>query len=111
MTRRHWTQAARTPEEAWSRTLTILLTTIFIEEIGWSLTAPFLPLFIRELCIGDPKEAALWAGVVMGTSLAISCAMTPVWAALADRFGGKLILLRALVALAATNFAVGLVGT
>jgi len=60
--------------------------------------------------IGDPKEAALWAGVVMGVSLAISCAMTPVWAALADRFGGKLILLRALVALAATNFAVGLVG-
>jgi len=110
MTLRHWTRAARTPEEAWSRNLTILLTTIFIEEIGWSLTAPFLPLYIRELGIGDPKEAALWAGVVMGTSLAISCAMTPVWAALADRFGGKLILLRALVALAATNFAVGLVG-
>lgn len=111
MTLRHWTRAARTPEEAWSRNLTILLTTIFVEEIGWSLTAPFLPLYIRELGVGDPKEAALWAGLVMGTSLAISCAMTPVWAALADRFGGKLILLRALVALAATNFAVGLVGT
>ena len=110
MTLRQWTQAARTPEEAWSRNLTILLTTIFVEEIGWSLTAPFLPLYIRELGIGDPKEAALWAGVVMGTSLAISCAMTPVWAALADRFGSKLILLRALAALAATNFAVGLVG-
>src|SRR5512139_597081 len=110
MTLRHWTQAARTPEEAWSRNLTILLTAIFIEEIGWSLTAPFLPLYIRELGIGDPKEAALWAGLVMGTSLAISCAMTPVWAALADRFGSKLIVLRALVALAATNFAVGLVG-
>lgn len=110
MTLRHLAQAARTPEEAWSRNLTILLTTIFIEEIGWSLTAPFLPLYIRELGIGDPKEAALWAGLVMGTSLAISCGMTPVWAALADRFGSKLILLRALVALAATNVAVGLVG-
>jgi len=111
MNLRRWTRSARSPEEAWSRNLTILLTAIFIEEIGWSLTAPFLPLYIRELGIGDPKEAALWAGVVMGVSLAISCAMTPVWAALADRFGGKLILLRALVALAATNFAVGLVGT
>lgn len=106
---RHWTQAARTPAEAWSRNLTILLIAIFIEEIGWSLTAPFLPLYICELGVGDPKEAALWAGLVMGTSLAISCGMTPVWAALADRFGSKLILLRALVALAATNFAVGLV--
>ena len=111
MNLRQWTRSARTPEEAWSRNLTILLTAIFIEEMGWSLTAPFLPLYIRELGIGDPKEAALWAGVVMGTSLAISCAMTPVWAALADRFGSKLILLRALVALAATNFAVGLVGS
>jgi DHA1 family multidrug resistance protein-like MFS transporter len=85
------------------------LTAIFIEEIGWSLTAPFLPLYIRELGIGDPKAAALWAGVVMGASLAIGCAMTPFWAALADRFGSKLILLRALIALAATNLAVGLV--
>lgn len=109
MNLRQWTRWARRPEEAWSRNLTILLTAIFIEEIGWSLTAPFLPLYIRELGIGDPKEAALWAGLVMGASLGISSAMTPVWAALADRFGSKLILLRALVALAATNLAVGLV--
>jgi len=106
----NWTRSARTPEEAWSRNLTILLTAIFIEEIGWSLTAPFLPLYIRELGIPDPKKAALWAGLVMAASLAISSAMTPVWAALADRFGSKLILLRALAALAVTNFAVGLVG-
>ena len=106
----NWTRSARTPEEAWSRNLTILLTAIFIEEIGWSLTAPFLPLYIRELGIPDPKKAALWAGLVMAASLAISSAMTPVWAALADRFGSKLILLRALAALAVTNVAVGLVG-
>lgn len=109
MNLRRWTRSARNPEEAWSRNLAILLTAIFIEEIGWSLTAPFLPLYIRELGIDDPKAAALWAGVVMGASLAIGCAMTPAWAALADRFGSKLILLRALVALAATNLAVGLV--
>lgn len=110
MNLRHWTRSARTPEEAWSRNLTILLTAIFIEEIGWSLTAPFLPLYIRELGILDPKKAALWAGVVMAASLAISSPMTPLWAALADRFGSKLILLRALAALALSNFAVGLVG-
>jgi DHA1 family multidrug resistance protein-like MFS transporter len=107
----HWTRSARTPEEAWSRNLAVLLTAIAIEEIGWSLTAPFLPLYIRELGISDPKAAALWAGIVMAASLAISCGMTPVWAALADRFGSKLILLRALFALAATNLAVGLVET
>ncbi len=106
----NWTRSARTPEEAWSRNLTILLTAIFIEEMGWSLTAPFLPIYIRELGIPDPKKAALWAGVVMAASTLINSPMTPVWAALADRFGRKLILLRALAALAVSNFATGLVG-
>jgi DHA1 family multidrug resistance protein-like MFS transporter len=90
--------------------LTVLLTAIFIEECGWSLNAPFLPLYIQTLGVPDPKEAALWAGLVMAGSLTISTLMTPVWAALADRFGSQLILLRALAALAITNLAVGLVG-
>jgi MFS family permease len=106
----NWIRSARTPEEAWTRSLTILLTAIFIEEMGWSLTAPFLPLYIQELGITDPRQAALWAGFVVAPSMGISSAMTPVWAALADRFGSKLLLLRALAALAVANFAVGLVG-
>jgi MFS family permease len=107
---RSWARSARTPEEAWSRNLVILLTAIFVEETGWSLTAPFLPIYIQELGIPDPRQAALWAGFVIAASMVINSAMIPVWAALADRFGSKLILLRALVALAVTNFAVGLVG-
>jgi DHA1 family multidrug resistance protein-like MFS transporter len=106
----NWTRSARTIEEAWSRNLTILFTAIFIEEMGWSLTAPFLPIYIQELGIPDPQRAALWAGLVMAASMVINSPMTPVWAALADRFGSKLILLRALAALALMNFIVGLVG-
>ncbi len=105
-----WNRPAPTPEAAWSRNLTILLTTIFIEEVGWSLTAPFLPLYVQELGVSDPKTAAFWAGLVMAASTVVNSPMTPVWAALADRFGRKLILLRALAALAISNFAIGLVG-
>jgi len=105
-----WTRPARTPEEAWSRNLTVLLTAIFIEEMGWSLTAPFLPIYIQELGILDPKQAALWAGIVMAASMTINSPMIPFWAALADRFGHKLILLRALAALTLSNFAIGMVG-
>jgi len=108
---RTWTRSASTPEEAWSRNLTILLTAIFIEEAGWALTAPFLPIYIQELGIPDPRTAAFWAGIVMAASTLINSPMTPVWAMLADRFGRKLILLRALVALTLTNLATGLVGS
>jgi MFS family permease len=105
-----WTRPARTPEEAWSRNLTVLLTAIFIEEMGWMLTAPFLPIYIQELGIPDSKQAALWAGIVMAASMTINSPMIPFWAALADRFGHKLILLRALAALTMSNFAIGMVG-
>jgi len=43
--------------------------------------------------------------------MAINSPMTPIWGALADRFGQKLILLRALVALTASNFVAGLVSS
>ncbi len=76
----NWTRSARTPEEAWSRNLTVLLTAIFVEEMGWSLTAPFLPIYIQELGILDPKEAALWAGIVMAASMTINSPMIPFWA-------------------------------
>ena len=109
MSLRTWSRSARTPEEAWSRNLTILLTAIFIEEVGWSLNAPFLPIYIQSLGVPEPKAAALWAGLVMAASMAINSPMTPVWGALADRFGQKLILLRALVALTVSNLLAGLV--
>jgi DHA1 family multidrug resistance protein-like MFS transporter len=111
MARAWWARLARSSDAAWSRSLRILLAAIFLEEIGWSLTGPFLPIYIRELGIQDPARAALWAGIVLAASTAINSPMTPVWAALADRFGRKLILLRALAALAASNFATGLVRT
>lgn len=107
---RNWTREARTPEEAWSRNLIILLSAIFIEETGWSLTAPFLPIYLKELGIHNLKEAALWTGIIMAASMVINSPMTPIWGALADRFGRKLILLRAFAALTLSNFAVGLVG-
>ncbi|MCL4534771.1 MAG: MFS transporter [Bacteroidetes bacterium] len=103
------TSTTATVEEDWARNLFVLLVAIFVEETGWSLTSPFLPIFITELGVPDLKEAALWAGVALAASTVINSPMTPFWGAMADRFGRKLILIRAFVALAVSNAGAGLV--
>lgn len=98
-------------EEDWARNLFVLLVAIFVEEIGWTLTSPFLPIFVKELGVPDLKEAALWAGAALAASTIINSPMTPFWGAMADRFGRKLILIRAFAAIAASNIAAGMVAT
>jgi MFS family permease len=91
----------------WRRNLAALwfaeLTAIF----GFSFAFPFLPLFLRELGIHNPSELALWTGVAAGASGFSLAVMSPVWGALADRYGRRSMLIRAMVGGAIT---VGLMG-
>ncbi len=79
---------------SWQRTLYIVWFTQFIALAGGNLVFPFLPLYIRELGVSDDK-VALYAGLTStatGTTLFL---FSPIWGALADRFGRKPLLLRA----------------
>jgi MFS transporter, DHA1 family, multidrug resistance protein len=67
----------------------------FIVFVGFNMIIPFLPLFIQELGIRDPGQVAAFAGIQQ-TSSSIGMALcAPVWGALADRFGRKPMLIRA----------------
>lgn len=58
---------------------------------------PFLPLYIRQLGVTDVGEIALWTGAALGVTPALAALMSPLWGRLADRFGRKIMLARALV--------------
>lgn len=58
---------------------------------------PFLPLYIRQLGVTDVGEIALWTGAALGVTPALAALMSPFWGRLADRFGRKIMLARALV--------------
>lgn len=63
---------------------------------GFYFALPFLPFYIQELGITDIKEVALWAGLlVMAPSLMLIIS-TPFWGILADKFGRKIMLERAM---------------
>jgi len=70
----------------------------FVGYTGFTLVMPFLPLYIQQLGVADVGEAALWAGLSIGVTPAITAILSPLWGRVADRFGRKLLIERSLVA-------------
>lgn len=92
----------------WRRNLAALWFAEFMAIFGFSFAFPFLPVFLRQdLGLSDPHQLDLWAGLAgsaSGFSMAIA---SPIWGAVADRYGRRSMLLRAMVGGA---ISVGLMG-
>lgn len=57
---------------------------------------PFLPLYFQELGVSDVAEIALWSGLSLGVTPAVTALLAPMWGHLADRFGRKIMVERSL---------------
>ena len=57
---------------------------------------PFLPLYFAELGLNTTGSIAIWSGFSLGVTPAVTAAMAPVWARVADRVGRKLMVARSL---------------
>jgi MFS family permease len=64
---------------------------------GFTLVMPFLPLFIGQLGVSDPGQIAMWTGVSLGITPAMTAILAPAWGRLGDRFGRKIMVERSLV--------------
>ncbi len=64
---------------------------------GFTLVMPFLPLFIRQLGVSDVGEIAMWTGISLGITPALTAMLAPLWGRLGDRFGRKIMVERSLV--------------
>ena len=66
--------------------------------IGFSASIPFLPLYlVKVLHIPTSQEAGLWAGFMAFLSAAMMAVFAPVWGYLADRYGRRKMVLRAMI--------------
>ncbi|HEX9116456.1 MAG TPA: MFS transporter [Anaerolineae bacterium] len=79
----------------WRRTLYTLWFTQFIAIAGFSFVTPFIPYYIQGLGITDTASVALWAGLSSSACSFALALMAPVWGALSDRYGRKVMILRA----------------
>jgi len=69
----------------------------FIGFTGFTLVMPFLPLYFRQLGVEDVGAIALWSGLSLGVTPALTAVLAPFWGRLADRFGRKIMVERSLV--------------
>ncbi|MHB0896283.1 MAG: MFS transporter [Spirochaetales bacterium] len=96
--------------EAWVRSFNALWIAQLFAIIGFSTSNPIIPLYLTELGIRDPAALNWWTGAINGISSLALAIFAPLWGALADNYGRKIMLLRAMVGgsiiiglLAATN--------
>jgi MFS family permease len=82
---------------AWRRNQFAVTAASFVGFTGFTLVMPFLPVYIQQLGVDDVGEAALWAGLSLGVTPAVTAVLAPFWGRLADRYGRKLMVERALV--------------
>jgi DHA1 family multidrug resistance protein-like MFS transporter len=80
----------------WRRNQAAVTAATFMGFAGFTLVMPFLPLYFGELGVKDTSAVAIWSGVSLGVTPAITAAMAPVWARLAERFGRKMMVARSL---------------
>ncbi len=82
---------------AWRRNLFAVTAASFIGFTGFTLVMPFLPLYFQQLGVTDIGEIALWSGLSLGVTPALTAMLSPFWGRLADRYGRKIMVERSLV--------------
>lgn len=80
----------------WRVTLSVMWVAQLFCIMGFSFVMPFIPFFVRELGVTE-KMLPIWAGLIgTGAGIAMSI-MGPIWGYVADRYGRKLMVMRAML--------------
>ena len=81
----------------WRRNVFAVTAASFMGYTGFTLVMPFLPLFIGQLGVSDVGEIAMWTGLCLGITPALTALLAPAWGRLGDRFGRKIMVERSLI--------------
>ena len=81
----------------WRRNLAALWFAQFTAIFGFAFAFPFLPLFLQELGVRGTHDLAFWSGLAGGAAGFAQAIASPFWGLLADRYGRRSMLLRAMV--------------
>jgi DHA1 family multidrug resistance protein-like MFS transporter len=80
----------------WQRTLYIMFFAQLMTGVGFSSIFPFLPLYVQELGSTTGLSIELLAGLVYSMQAFSMMITSPIWGTLADRYGRKMMVERAM---------------
>lgn len=83
--------------ERWRVNLYTVWFSQIISLMSFGFGLPFLPFYIQELGITDPDQLKVYTGILTAAPAITMGIMAPIWGLLADKWGKKLMLLRAML--------------
>jgi len=94
----------------WKRNLAVCVFGSFTTIASMTLVVPFLPLYVEQLGVQGRASIAEWSGACFAAAFFTAGLVAPLWGKLADRYGGKLMLIRASLGMAVGMSLMGMVG-
>ena len=79
----------------WKQNFAVIWLSQFISIMGFNFALPFAPYFIQELGVTDPVRLKMWVAVFAASTPLTLAVFSPIWGMLADRYGRRVMLLRA----------------
>jgi DHA1 family multidrug resistance protein-like MFS transporter len=80
---------------SWKRTLALLVGAQFSSALGFSIIFPFLPLYLAELRSNTNLSIEMLSGLIYSVQAVTMTIASPFWGVVADRYGRKLMVVRA----------------
>jgi MFS family permease len=92
----------------WRRNLAVCVFGSFTTIVAMTLMLPFLPLYVQQLGVTDHAAIVQWSGVAYSATFLTAALTAPLWGKLADRYGRKLMLIRASLGMAVAMSLMGM---
>ncbi len=93
----------------WQRNLYVIWVAELVAIAGFTVVIPFLPYYVQELGVTDPEQVAIWSALLFTVHAITMAIFAPIWGSLADRYGRKPMVERAMFGGAVLLGAMGLV--
>lgn len=93
----------------WRRNLAVCVAGSFTTLVAMTLLLPFLPLYVEELGAQGHAAIVQWSGIAYGATFFAAALVAPLWGRLGDRYGRKLMLVRASLGMAVCMSLMGMV--
>ncbi len=84
------------PSSSWQRNLWAIWFAEFASIVGFSSVLPILPFYVQELGVTSPDAVKFWSGMIFSAHAVTMAVMAPIWGSLADRYGRKPMVERAM---------------
>ncbi len=80
----------------WKRNLYAIWAAELLAVAGFNTSMPIIPFYLQDMGISDPGLLKFWVGIIQSTAAIAMGLIAPVWGRLADSYGRRMMLLRAM---------------